>query len=191
MITTRIACTLLVAFAASMTGARDVQARMYQWLDPSSGTVQLSGEPPGWYRDGGGGPRVRVFDNGNLVDDTAIELPRGQREQLREAAFDEAEQRRRAEAVQRLERAARQEERRSEELARLEAAREQRQQRQQREQRERDRAAKEESADQPAPEAAGQDVALSGKDLDDATVARLKAIIADFDRRGGGLEGQR
>lgn len=185
MITTRIACTLLVAFAASMTGARDVQARMYQWLDPSSGTVQLSGEPPGWYRDGGGGPRVRVFDNGNLVDDTAIELPRGQREQLREAAFDEAEQRRRAEAVQRLERAARQEERRSEELARLEAAR------QQREQRERDRAAKEPSADQPAPEAAGQDVALPGQDLDDATVARLKAIIADFDRRGGGLEGQR
>jgi len=29
---------------------QSVQAQMYQWTDPESGTTQLSGKPPAWYR---------------------------------------------------------------------------------------------------------------------------------------------
>ena len=48
------------------------EARMYQWTNAPSGTVQLSGTPPAWYRNGGSGPRIFVFDNGVLVDDTEL-----------------------------------------------------------------------------------------------------------------------
>ncbi len=62
-------------------------ARMYQWTQPETGTVQMSGHPPAWYRAAAGGPRVLVFDNGELVDDTAITVPDAQRLVLRETAF--------------------------------------------------------------------------------------------------------
>ena len=62
-------------------------ARMYQWKQPGSGTVQLSGSAPGWYRSGQSGPRVLVFDNGVLVDDTAIAVVEEQQRALRAAAF--------------------------------------------------------------------------------------------------------
>ena len=48
------------------------EARMYQWVNPHTGTVQLSGAPPSWYRGAQEGPRVLVFDQGRVVDDTAI-----------------------------------------------------------------------------------------------------------------------
>jgi hypothetical protein len=164
---------LALALALASPGAG---ARMYQWVGAGSAAVQLSGEPPPWYRSGQGGPRVRVFDNGNLVDDTAIALPAAQREALREAAFRESEQRQREEAVKRLEHAARQEQLQREEVARLEEARQAR-----------------EAA--PAATAARTGVAadsavqppLADGTLDDATVARLKAIISEFDRRGAGV----
>lgn len=152
-------------------------ARMYQWVSPSSGSVQLSGQPPPWYRAAHGGPRVRVFDNGNLVDDTAIVLPRSQREELREAAFQESEQRQRAEAVTRLERAARREQLQREETARLEEAR-------------RERGAQQAASvsQQAAPdEAPGPRSLPPDGSLDDDTVARLKAIISEYDRRGASV----
>jgi hypothetical protein len=155
-------------------------ARMYQWVSQASGSQQLSGQPPPWYRSAQGGPRVRVFDNGNLVDDTAIELPRNQREELREAAFEESEQRQRAEALKRLERAARREQLHREETARLEQVR-----------RERSAEQAQRAAGTPQQDAAGQASGAfalpSDGRLDDDTVARLKAIIGEYDRRGGSI----
>ncbi len=67
-------------------------ARMYQWVEPDTGTTQLSGKPPAWYRSEAGGPRVLVFDKGRLVDDTAIKLADDVRRGMRKQAFILAEQ---------------------------------------------------------------------------------------------------
>jgi hypothetical protein len=71
-------CCLLAAPAA---------ARMYQWHNPATGTTQLSGTPPAWYRSGDPGPRVYVFENNQLVDDTGITVSDEQRAALRDEAF--------------------------------------------------------------------------------------------------------
>lgn len=152
------------------------EARMYQWKSAATGAAQLAGEPPAWYRSERGGPRVRVFDSGNLVDDTAIKLPRNQSDELRAEAFRESEQRQRADALKRLERLARQQQRRRDEQERL--AKEKLE-------------TEEQLAQQLKKEAAGTEAAPAvsptspNETLDDATVARLKAIIGEFDRRGG------
>ncbi len=62
-------------------------ARMYQWADAQTGTVQLSGAPPAWYRGAQPGPRVFVFENGRLIDDTARALPAPEAALLRATAF--------------------------------------------------------------------------------------------------------
>lgn len=62
---------------------------MYQWTNPSTGRVQLSGTPPGWYRAVEPGPRVFVFENGELVDDTAQVVSESERLALRAEAFGE------------------------------------------------------------------------------------------------------
>jgi len=67
------------------------QARMYQWINPSSGNTQLSGNPPTWYRSPQGGPRVLVFERGKAIDDTAIVVPEGTRGELRSQAFQAQE----------------------------------------------------------------------------------------------------
>ncbi len=67
-------------------------ARMYQWTESDSGTTHFSGKPPVWYRSSAGGPRVYVFDNGRLIDDTAIEVDDDVRHQLRQQAFVLVEQ---------------------------------------------------------------------------------------------------
>lgn len=64
---------------------------MYQWTDPETGTTQLSGKPPAWYRSAEGGPRVFVFNRGKVVDDTSIEISDEQRINLRTKAFVSAE----------------------------------------------------------------------------------------------------
>ena len=64
-------------------------ARMYQWEQPRSGRIQLSGQAPAWYRSVHPGPRVLVFDNGKLVDDTGIAVSDAQRQWLREQALGE------------------------------------------------------------------------------------------------------
>ena len=63
---------------------------MYQWTDPATGTVQLSGTAPAWYRNMADGPRVFVFDNGELIDDTAVQVPESQRLKLRADAVGHA-----------------------------------------------------------------------------------------------------
>ena len=62
-------------------------ARMYQWEQAQSGRIQLSGHAPSWYRSVNAGPRVLVFDNGKLVDDTAIKVSEIHRQFLREQAL--------------------------------------------------------------------------------------------------------
>jgi len=79
---------LTLALGLILTAA--AEARMYQWSDPASGTVQLSGTPPAWYRGAAPGPRTFVFDDGRLVDDTAIPVSELQRRALREQAFGAA-----------------------------------------------------------------------------------------------------
>jgi hypothetical protein len=49
--------------------------RMYQWVDPQTGTVQLGGQPPPWFRRAEPGPRVRVYEHGKVIDDTALAPP--------------------------------------------------------------------------------------------------------------------
>jgi len=85
---------LILALAAAPAAAR-----VYQWVDPDSRNVYLSGSPPAWYRSGTPGPRVLVFDDGKLVDDTGLETTEDQARSLREQALAE-EQRLREEAAQ-------------------------------------------------------------------------------------------
>ncbi len=63
------------------------EARMYQWVEPGVETTQLSGKPPHWYRSAEGGPRVFVFDNGRLIDDTNVKVSDEVRQSMRQEAF--------------------------------------------------------------------------------------------------------
>ncbi|MCG3202932.1 MAG: hypothetical protein NFCOHLIN_02818 [Gammaproteobacteria bacterium] len=76
---------LLVAACAALPA----QARMYQWVNPQSGRTQMSGKPPAWYRSDKPGPRVFVFENGRLIDDTARAVGIEERAALRATAFAE------------------------------------------------------------------------------------------------------
>ena len=78
---------LVLAFVVGMILGTEAQARMYQWIDPTSGNVQLAGTPPAWYRSDRTGPRVFVFDDGELVDDTAVDVTEAHRLHLRNEAF--------------------------------------------------------------------------------------------------------
>ena len=82
---------------------------MYQWVNPNSGTVQLSGSPPSWYRSEDGGPRVLVFDGGRLIDDTAIETSDEERQALRDDAFQALDDRTNLDTLEQLERTAQRE----------------------------------------------------------------------------------
>lgn len=73
-------------------------ARMYQWRNPATGTTQMSGTPPAWYRGTDRGPRVFVFDNNQLIDDTGIAVSEAQRAALRAEAFGVANEQARAAA---------------------------------------------------------------------------------------------
>jgi len=77
-------------FLALMVAAMPVQARMYQWTDPETGTTQLSGKPPAWYRSMEKGPRVIVFEKGRIIDDTNISVADSVREELRMQALTRA-----------------------------------------------------------------------------------------------------
>lgn len=65
------------------------QARMYQWEQPQSGVIQLSGVAPAWYRSVHPGPQILVFDNGRLVDDTNVSVSNAHRIVLRQNALGE------------------------------------------------------------------------------------------------------
>lgn len=77
-------------------------ARMYQWVDPDTGTPYLSGSPPAWYRAQEGGPRVQVYEDGALVDDTAWRADRERQRALRQQALETEAARQQAEEQQRL-----------------------------------------------------------------------------------------
>ncbi len=83
----RYYCLLVLVFFCQST-----QSQMYQWNDPETGTTQLSGKPPAWYRSVEGGPRVFVFNRGKVVDDTGIDVADEQRIALRTNAFVRAEE---------------------------------------------------------------------------------------------------
>ena len=83
--------TACVVLSGVLCVAMPAQARMYQWINPSSGNTQLSGNPPTWYRSSQGGPRVLVFERGKAIDDTAIVVPEGTRDELRSQAFQAQE----------------------------------------------------------------------------------------------------
>jgi hypothetical protein len=78
----------LFSITALMVWGDAVEARMYQWINPASGRTQLSGKPPAWYRGKTEGPRVFVFENGRLIDDTAREVSETERQSLRTQAFE-------------------------------------------------------------------------------------------------------
>jgi len=86
----QLATAVLLSGALALAAPAD--ARMYQWVDPDTGITQLSGRPPPWYRSDSGGPRVFVFADGQLVDDTAYALDAGQRAARRQEAFRIADQ---------------------------------------------------------------------------------------------------
>ena len=75
-----LALTLVLILPAS-------HARMYQWEQPQSGVIQLSGVAPAWYRSVHPGPQVLVFDNGRLVDDTNVTVSNPHRIVLRQKAW--------------------------------------------------------------------------------------------------------
>jgi hypothetical protein len=77
---------------------------MYQWVSADSGLTQLSGKPPSWYRSDKIGPRVFVFENGSLVDDTAVVVERRHQIALRMQAFRLADEEGRAQALERVRR---------------------------------------------------------------------------------------
>ena len=60
-----------------------VSAQVYCWLDAQTGAKRLSNIPPAWYKnpDPRTSPRVQVFDNGRLIDDTGLSVD--QRAELR------------------------------------------------------------------------------------------------------------
>ena len=154
---------LVVVLAACLGLAPGAQARLYQWVNPASGTVEMSGRPPPWYRSAeAGGPRVQVYERGRLVDDTVIPLPDAERQAIRDTAFAEFEARQHQEALRRLERTAR----------RDAAQRQAEEDRRAREDEAQAGLAPTEDTGAPVPEALDQD-----------TVDRLKAIIQAWDRQ--------
>lgn len=88
---------MLLLFPALTVSA----GRMYQWVDPDTGTPYLSGSPPAWYRSPDGGPRVQVYEEGRLVDDTQWRADRARQRALREQALA-AERARQEKAERRL-----------------------------------------------------------------------------------------
>ena len=161
-------------FVATFALGATAHARMYQWVDSESGNIRLSGEPPSWYRGLERGPRVLVFEDGRLVDDTAISLSPEQRKAYREAAFLEVDLRREREAVKKLERAALREARRREEANRqLSAQLNQRQ----------DSEEKSASEDNNSPSAASSPVIIDG-----GMVEQLKALVSTWDQQSGSVE---
>ena len=78
---------IVVAVCLVLLSSAPVAARMYQWHNPTTGTTQLAGTPPAWYRSLRGGPRVWVFENNQLIDDTGIAVSDQQRAALQAEAF--------------------------------------------------------------------------------------------------------
>lgn len=61
----------LLALGLLATSMGVSAAKMYQWVDQNTGSVQLAGQSPPWYCSTRSGPRVRVYEHGKVIDDTA------------------------------------------------------------------------------------------------------------------------
>ncbi len=155
---TRLLCLLLLLLSTA------AGARMYQWQDPHSKSMQFSGVPPAWYRGLQSGPRVRVYEGGKLIDDTTIPLSPEDDRSMRDMAFRALEEEQQLEAIKRLERAALREESRRQQVQR-EALKAQA------------------SSEQSATSEAAPEILPESLDADE--VSRLKAILAEFDRTNG------
>lgn len=83
---------LRLIFVLLLVSTQTASARMYQWVDPESGSTQLSGKPPMWYRSSESGPRVFVFEKSKVIDDTGIEVSKAERDRLRQRAFLQADE---------------------------------------------------------------------------------------------------
>jgi hypothetical protein len=94
----------ILLFVLLMQSAQIAYARMYQWVDPDTGTTQLSGKPPSWYRSEETGPRIIVYENGRIIDDTGINLSDAESEKLRQDALISVEADRQA-AMEKLQQA--------------------------------------------------------------------------------------
>ncbi|MEM7254001.1 MAG: hypothetical protein AAF493_21490 [Pseudomonadota bacterium] len=150
-------------------GVSIVEARMYQWINPQTGSTQLSGSPPAWYRSGLPGPRVLVFENGVLIDDTAVPVNFEQENRLRERATSEEEARELAE-LRRIEAVNRE---RAEARAARDAARE-------------DVAVSAETEPSAGPEVVEPEVVEEVEEaLTPDLISRMKALIQQFDRDQG------
>ena len=66
----------LLALGLLATSMGVSAAKMYQWVDQNTGSVQLAGQSPPWYCSTRSGPRVRVYEHGKVIDDTACEALR-------------------------------------------------------------------------------------------------------------------
>ena len=139
-------------------------ARMYQWQDPHSKSMQFSGVPPAWYRGAQSGPRVRVYEGGQLIDDTAIRLSLEDDRSMRDFAFRALEEEQQLEAIKRLERAALREESRREQA---------------------DRAALKAQVSSEQSDTTEAAPEILPESLDAEEVSKLKAILAEFDRTDG------
>jgi hypothetical protein len=158
--------------------AASAHARLYRWVSPDTGITQLSGKPPLWYRSPDGGPRVRVYDDGRLVDDTAVAVPEERRQALRDAAFRQlSEQREQTQALRTLDRAVRRRTLTQPRSASRQPAPQ--------------GSALQAAAAQTAPVAAAPPAPTKpAEHLDPATVRQLKALITDWDQRDAGESGQ-
>ena len=157
---TRLLCLLLLLLSTA------AGARMYQWQDPHSKSVQFSGVPPAWYRGLQSGPRVRVYEGGKLIDDTTIRLSPEDDRSMRDMAFRALEEEQQLEAIKRLDRAALREDSRRQQVQR-EALKSQA------------------SSEQSATTEAAPEILPESLDADE--VSRLKAILAEFDRTNGAI----
>ena len=148
---------LLILLISTTAGAR-----MYQWQDPRSKSMQFSGVPPAWYRGLQSGPRVRVYDGGKLIDDTTIPLSPEDDRSMRDMAFRALEEEQQVEAIKRLERAALREESRREQVRRD--------------------ALKEQASSEQSDTTIEAPPEVLPESLDADEVSKLKAILAEFDR---------
>ncbi len=152
---TRLLCLLLLLLSTA------AGARMYQWQDPHSKSVQFSGVPPAWYRGLQSGARVRVYEGGKLIDDTTIRLSPEDDRSMRDMAFRALEEEQQLEAIKRLERAALREESRREQAS---------------------RAALKAQANSEQSDTTEAAPGILPEPLDADEVSKLKAILAEFDR---------
>ena len=167
-------CLIVFMYFGQFVLVQSVQAQMYQWVDPETGTTQLSGKPPAWYRSAEGGPRVFVFNRGKVIDDTGIDISDEQRINLRTQAFVSAEADRLAAREKAME------------AAKLKAAMQRNAEEKQMQDSEiagfQDES-KDESRDEEVAIPADNEIVESGTREEEISVEKMKALIAEWERK--------